>query len=208
MAFSYEYFTYPGNGDVIANVFNSIAMFSGTTMMAGAAQAASLFGFIVVLSIGAFKLDLRESFSWLIGVFIVWMVLMTPKVTVLVTEQGSYGFSAKQQAIANVPFGIAAGSSIISQFGFNITRKMEQVYSIPNDLNYTQTGLMFGNRLYEGIYLAKFSDDVLISDWALYTHNCTFFDINMYKLYSINELKYSSDILGLLGEQTMLFLPM
>ena len=199
MAYSYEYFTYPGNGDVIANVFNSIAMFSGTTMMAGAAQAASLFGFIVVLSIGAFKLDLRESFSWLIGVFIVWMVLMTPKVTVLVTEQGSYGFSAKQQAIANVPFGIAAGSSIISQFGFNITRKMEQVYSIPNDLNYTQTGLMFGNRLYEGIYSAKFSDDVLISDWALFTHNCTFFDINMYKLYSINELKYSSDILGLLG---------
>ena len=200
MAFSYEYFTYPGNGDVIANVFNSIAMMSGSTMMAGAAQAASLFGFIVVLSIGAFKLDLRESFSWLIGVFIVWMVLMTPKVPVLISEQGSYGFAAKQQTIANVPFGIAAGSSIISQFGFNITRKMEQVYSIPNDLNYTQTGLMFGNRLYEGIYSAKFSDDVLISDWALFTHNCTFFDINMYKLYSINELKYSNDILGLLGQ--------
>ena len=199
MAVSYEYITYPGNGDVVTNVFNAIATLSGSTMMAGAAQAASLFGFIVVLSMWAFKLDMRESFSWLIGVFIIWMVLMTPKVTVLVSEQGSYGFSAKQQAVGNVPFGLAAASSIVSQFGFGLTRKMEQVYSIPSDLQYTRTGLMFGNKLYEGIYDSKYSDDVLISDWALFTHNCSFFDVNMYKLYTVNELKYTNNILALIG---------
>lgn len=199
MAVSYEYITYPGNGDVIANVFNAIATLSGSTMMAGAAQAASLFGFIVVLSMWAFKLDMRESLSWLIGVFIIWMVLMTPKVTVLVSEQSGYGFSAKQQAVGNVPFGLAAASSIISQFGLNLTRKMEQVYSVPTDLQYTRSGLMFGNKLYEGIYDSKYSDDVLISDWALFTHNCSFFDVNMYKLYTINELKYTNDILALIG---------
>ena len=199
MAVSYEYITYPGNGDVIANVFNAIATLSGSTMMAGAAQAASLFGFIVVLSMWAFKLDMRESLSWLIGVFIIWMVLMTPKVTVLVSEQSGYGFSAKQQAVGNVPFGLAATSSIISQFGLNLTRKMEQVYSVPTDLQYTRSGLMFGNKLYEGIYDSKYSDDVLISDWALFTHNCSFFDVNMYKLYTINELKYTNNILALIG---------
>lgn len=199
MAVSYEYITYPGNGDVIANVFNAIATLSGSTMMAGAAQAASLFGFIVVLSMWAFKLDMRESLSWLIGVFIIWMVLMTPKVTVLVSEQSGYGFSAKQQAVGNVPFGLAAASSIISQFGLNLTRKMEQVYSVPTDLQYTRSGLMFGNKLYEGIYDSKYSDDVLISDWALFTHNCSFFDVNMYKLYTINELKYTNNILALIG---------
>ena len=199
MAVSYEYITYPGNGDVIANVFNAIATLSGSTMMAGAAQAASLFGFIVVLSMWAFKLDMRESLSWLIGVFIIWMVLMTPKVTVLVSEQSGNGFSAKQQAVGNVPFGLAAASSIISQFGLNLTRKMEQVYSVPTDLQYTRSGLMFGNKLYEGIYDSKYSDDVLISDWALFTHNCSFFDVNMYKLYTINELKYTNDILALIG---------
>ncbi|MBG8805579.1 conjugal transfer protein TraG [Neisseria meningitidis] len=42
-----EYFTFPGNGEVVQAVFNGVAMISGSTMMGGAMQAAALFGFLV-----------------------------------------------------------------------------------------------------------------------------------------------------------------
>lgn len=197
---TFEYMTFPGNGEIVATVFNSVAMLSGSSMMAGAAQAASLFGFIVVIAVAAFKLDLRESMSWIFGIFFIWMGLMVPKSTVLVTEAAGYGFTANQHAVANVPFGLAAGSSLVSQFGLEITRKMEQIYTIPGELNYTQTGILFGNRLYEQIYGAKITDQRLTQDWALFTENCTFFDLNLYGFFSIDELRHSPSIIDTLGK--------
>lgn len=80
-----EYFTFPGNGEVVQAVFNGVAMISGSTMMGGAMQAAALFGFLVALSVAVFKLDLRESFTYLFVVAFIWMGMIVPKTTVLIT---------------------------------------------------------------------------------------------------------------------------
>lgn len=194
-----EYFTFPGNGEVVQAVFNGVAMISSSTMMGGAMQAAALFGFLVALSVAVFKLDLRESFTYLFVVAFIWMGMMVPKTTVLITESGGYGYTGRQYAVGNVPIGLAYMGHLVSSFGQSITRKAEQVNHLPDDLNYSRTGMLFGARLLENIREAQIPDEQLTQDWSLFMNQCSFFDMNLYHFYTVQDLAQSTDILATLG---------
>lgn len=193
-----EYFTFPGNGEVVQAVFNGVAMISGSTMMGGAMQAAALFGFLVALSVAVFKLDLRESFTYLFVVGFFWMGMIVPKTTVLITESGGYGYTGRQYTVSNVPVGLAYMGYFVSSFGQSITRKAEQVNHLPDDLNYSRTGMLFGTRLLENIREARIPDAQLTQDWALFMNQCSFFDMNLYHFYNVQDLAQSADILATL----------
>ena len=195
---SFEYFTYPGNGEVVQTVLTAVATLSGSDTMTSAAQAAALFGFIVMLAIAVYKIDLKDAFTTIIVIAILWGGVMVPKTDVLITEGNGYGFLGRQYAVSNVPLGLALLGHLASSFGFNITRKMESLYSLPDDLNYSKTGVLFGSNLLEAIGSSKISDPVLTQDWALFMNQCSFFDINMYHLYSINDVRMSQDLIGTL----------
>lgn len=194
-----EYFTFPGNGEAVQAVFNGVAMISSSTMMGGAMQAAALFGFLVTLAVAVFKLDLRESFSYLFVVLFCWMGMMVPKTTVLITESGGYGYTGRQYTVGNVPVGLAYMGYFVSSFGQSITRKAEQVNHLPDDLNYSRTGMLFGTRLMENIREARIPDNQLIQDWALFMNQCSFFDLNLYHFYTVQDLAQSTDILATLS---------
>jgi len=194
-----EYFTFPSNGEVVQAVFNGVAMISGSTMMGGAMQAAALFGFLVALSVAVFKLDLRESFTYLFVVAFIWMGMIVPKTTVLITESAGYGYTGRQYAVGNVPIGLAYMGHFVSSFGQSITRKAEQVNHLPDDLNYSRTGMLFGARLLENIREARIPDAQLTQDWALFMNQCSFFDMNLYHFYNVQDLAHSTDILATLG---------
>ncbi len=194
-----EYFTFPGNGEAVRAVFNGVATISGSTMMGGAMQAAALFGFLVTLAVAAFKLDLRESFSYLFVVLFCWMGMMVPKTTVLITESGGYGYTGRQYTVGNVPVGLAYMGYFVSSFGQSITRKAEQVNHLPDDLNYSRTGMLFGTRLLENIREARIPDTQLTQDWALFMNQCSFFDMNLYHFYTVQDLAQSTDILATLS---------
>lgn len=194
-----EYFTFPGNGEAVRAVFNGVATISGSTMMGSAMQAAALFGFLVTLAVAVFKLDLRENFSYLFVVLICWMGMVVPKTTVLITESGGYGYTGRQYTVGNVPVGLAYMGYFVSSFGQSITRKAEQVNHLPDDLNYSRTGMLFGTRLMENIREARIPDTQLTQDWALFMNQCSFFDMNLYHFYTVQDLAQSTDILATLS---------
>ncbi|EOF8594869.1 conjugal transfer protein TraG N-terminal domain-containing protein [Neisseria gonorrhoeae] len=193
-----EYFTFPGNGEAVRAVFNGVATISGSTMMGGAMQAAALFGFLVTLAVAVFKLDLKDNFSYLFVVLFCWMGMMVPKTTVLITESGGYGYTGRQYTVGNVPVGLAYMGYFVSSFGQSITRKAEQVNHLPDDLNYSRTGMLFGTRLMESIREARIPDAQLTQDWALFMYQCSFFDMNLYHFYNVQDLAQSADILATL----------
>lgn len=193
-----EYFTFPGNGEAVRAVFNGVATISGSTMMGGAMQAAALFGFLVTLAVAVFKLDLKDNFSYLFVVLFCWMGMMVPKTTVLITESGGYGYTGRQYTVGNVPVGLAYMGYFVSSFGQSITRKAEQVNHLPDDLNYSCTGMLFGTRLMENIREARIPDAQLTQDWALFMYQCSFFDMNLYHFYNVQDLAQSADILATL----------
>ncbi|ENW3868457.1 conjugal transfer protein TraG [Neisseria gonorrhoeae] len=193
-----EYFTFPGNGEAVRAVFNGVATISGSTMMGGAMQAAALFGFLVTLAVAVFKLDLKDNFSYLFVVLFCWMGMMVPKTTVLITESGGYGYTGRQYTVGNVPVGLAYMGYFVSSFGQSITCKAEQVNHLPDDLNYSRTGMLFGTRLMENIREARIPDAQLTQDWALFMYQCSFFDMNLYHFYNVQDLAQSADILATL----------
>lgn len=193
-----EYFTFPGNGEAVRAVFNGVATISGSTMMGGAMQAAALFGFLVTLAVAVFKLDLKDNFSYLFVVLFCWMGMMVPKTTVLITESGGYGYTGRQYTVGNVPVGLAYMGYFVSSFGQSITRKAEQVNHLPDNLNYSRTGMLFGTRLMENIREARIPDAQLTQDWALFMYQCSFFDMNLYHFYNVQDLAQSADILATL----------
>lgn len=193
-----EYFTFPGNGEAVRAVFNGVATISGSTMMGGAMQAAALFGFLVTLAVAVFKLDLKDNFSYLFVVLFCWMGMMVPKTTVLITESGGYGYTGRQYTVGNVPVDLAYMGYFVSSFGQSITRKAEQVNHLPDDLNYSRTGMLFGTRLMENIREARIPDAQLTQDWALFMYQCSFFDMNLYHFYNVQDLAQSADILATL----------
>ncbi|ENS7056258.1 conjugal transfer protein TraG [Neisseria gonorrhoeae] len=193
-----EYFTFPGNGEAVRAVFNGVATISGSTMMGGAMQAAALFGFLVTLAVAVFKLDLKDNFSYLFVVLFCWMGMMVPKTTVLITESGGYGYTGRQYTVGNVPVSLAYMGYFVSSFGQSITRKAEQVNHLPDDLNYSRTGMLFGTRLMENIREARIPDAQLTQDWALFMYQCSFFDMNLYHFYNVQDLAQSADILATL----------
>lgn len=86
----------------------------------------------------------------------------------------------------------------VSSFSKSITRKAEQVNHLPDDLNYSRTGMLFGTRLMENIREARIPDAQLTQDWALFMHQCSFFDMNLYHFYNVQDLAQSADILATL----------
>ncbi|ENV9481083.1 conjugal transfer protein TraG N-terminal domain-containing protein, partial [Neisseria gonorrhoeae] len=94
--------------------------------------------------------------------------------------------------------GLAYMGYFVSSFGQSITRKAEQVNHLPDDLNYSRTGMLFGTRLMENIREARIPDAQLTQDWALFMYQCSFFDMNLYHFYNVQDLAQSADILATL----------
>ncbi|WP_051940395.1 conjugal transfer protein TraG N-terminal domain-containing protein [Stenoxybacter acetivorans] len=195
---TFEYYTFYGNSDAVFWVFQAIATLFGSGMYSSAALAASLFGFMAILAIAAFKLDLRDSFTSVLVIFFLWVGMMTPKVD-MVFRGGAWNQNYIGK-VSNIPLGIAAMASITSQFGYELTTKMEGIFTTPNDLNYSKTGMLFGAKLYEQLNETRIRDVTLKEDWALFFHQCSFFDIHMYHYYTIEDLRRSTDILALIGK--------
>ncbi|PJO79159.1 conjugal transfer protein TraG [Neisseria brasiliensis] len=194
-----EYFTFAGNGEAVQGVFNAVATLSSSNTMTGALQAAALFGFLVTLFVAVYKIDLKDNFVYLFVIAGVWMGMMVPKTTVLITETAGHGFTGRQYTVGNVPIGLAYSANMVSTFGHHLTRRAEQIYNIPNELNYSQTGVLFGARLIEQIRDVSIPDATLTQDWALFMNQCSFFDLNLYHFYTVEDLRDSADILATLG---------
>ncbi|EMT4674878.1 conjugal transfer protein TraG N-terminal domain-containing protein, partial [Neisseria gonorrhoeae] len=109
-----------------------------------------------------------------------------------------YGYTGRQYTVGNVPVGLAYMGYFVSSFGQSITRKAEQVNHLPDDLNYSRTGMLFGTRLMENIREARIPDAQLTQDWALFMYQCSFFDMNLYHFYNVQDLAQSADILATL----------
>ncbi|ENX3923225.1 conjugal transfer protein TraG N-terminal domain-containing protein, partial [Neisseria gonorrhoeae] len=107
-------------------------------------------------------------------------------------------YTGRQYTVGNVPVGLAYMGYFVSSFGQSITRKAEQVNHLPDDLNYSRTGMLFGTRLMENIREARIPDAQLTQDWALFMYQCSFFDMNLYHFYNVQDLAQSADILATL----------
>lgn len=96
-------------------------------------------------------------------------VLLTPKTRVLVLDLTKPTFV---KTIDNVPVGVAFPLYITTSIGTGIARTYDTFFAQPRDVQYSQTGLLFGQRLMEESFYLEPDKDVLHENLGKYAARC------------------------------------
>ena len=192
----FEVFTY-GGGEFLRLVFNGIAAIVGTGDYVTALKLAAIIGLIWVLVEGAFR-QRPLNLQWLLGVILVYLAFMVPKANVIVTDRID---ATQSGVVANVPIGLAATAGTFSLLGDWLTRSYETVFSLPDDLRYHQSGMLFAQYLVEASTRFEITDQRLAANLSEFWQACVFYDI-LLGLYGWEDLFAAADLWAFIKANT------
>jgi len=202
---TFDYWTF-GNAGAVLQLLNAVAaILAPTSGIVGAVQTAALLGFMVIVAGGVLKNDPTPVMIWFIGLAIGWYVIFVPRVTMVVVDQTPSGTSTR--TVANVPLGLGFVASAGSKLGYWLTTTAETVFALPEQAKFTNVGLMAPHRITLATLGYSVTDPVLAADWQSFFHECTYYDINVYRKVlgdanapSQEELMNSTDPLSVLAK--------
>lgn len=155
--------------DIVANAFNAVAAFVKNDTWFSLVKIAEFIGVIMAALVYVKGQDLRTFFYWLIAFVLVNALLLTPKERIVVVDLSS---PTVIKSIDNVPLGVALPLYLSTKIGYSIAQTYDLFFHSPSDVRYTNTGLLFGQRLLEESFYVKPSNDRLISNINNYIQSC------------------------------------
>ena len=155
--------------DIVANAFNAVAAFVKNDTWFSLVKIAEFIGVIMAALVYVKGQDLRTFFYWLIAFVLVNALLLTPKERIVVVDLSS---PTVIKSIDNVPLGVALPLYLTTKVGYSIAQTYDLFFHSPSDVRYTNTGLLFGQRLLEESFYVKPSNDRLTSNINNYIQSC------------------------------------
>lgn len=180
-----------GGGEYIVNVLNAVAAWTGAGGYKSLIQVALVMGMALAVIVLALNQDWRAWLNWFLGATLIYMCLMVPRMDVHVTDRVNPGLSPA--TVASVPLGLALMASFTSQAGDYLTRSAELVFGLPDDLNYSKNGMIYGARLLEATRSLRINDPEFAANFDEHVRQCVFYDLLLGR-YSMKELSQSNDI--------------
>ncbi len=197
----YTIYSY-GDLDTLTLIFNGIAAMMGGDSYAGAVAMVLILGFFGgLLAMAVMKY--MYGVQWLIAVFLINGVLLVPKTTVQIVDKMAV---QSPVLVDNVPWGIASLASIVTSTSSGLTELFETAFqalpvsltgrgivTLPTDLTYEKTGMMFGSTLIREASKTRFQDPVFEADLVNFIANCTIYDVSQ-GLIDANAFTNSTDL--------------
>lgn len=180
-----------GGGDYIVNVLNAVAAWTGGGGYASMLRVVMVMGLIYTLLIVAFSLDWRAWMNWFIQSTLIYLCLMVPTVGIKVTDR--INPSLAPSTVANVPLGLGIIASFTSQVGDYLTREAETVFVMPNALQYSSNGMIYGAKLMEATRQIRITDPEFAANVNEHMKRCVFYDV-MLGFKSMDSLAKSTDL--------------
>ena len=196
---NWEVFTY-GGGEFLRLIFNGIAAITGNGDYISILKVSATIGILWVLLEGAFNTNRGLNWQWLLVIALVYNTAMVPKTDVIITDRID---ASQSGVVANVPLGLAAFAGTASLLGDWITRAYETVFSLPNDMQYAQNGMIFGQRLVEASTHFEITDQRVAGNLSEFWQNCVFYDI-LLGLYTWDDVMNADDLWGFIQGNTSL----
>ncbi len=201
-----------GSGEMLEKVFNAIAM-----LMNGGGKSAFrplLMICALVGGIWAFAKAYWDStlngllFQWLIPMVGFMCICVIPTMSITIKDVLVSGSSlGSVYTVDNIPLGLARTAQTISTIGYAVTTLIETTFHTPGQPNqpdqpmYNKTGMIFGGENLLEISRYAITDEDLADTMREFVQNCVTYDL-MLELYSIEDLKKSSNIWKLIKENT------
>lgn len=183
-----EIYTIAG-GDWLRGNLNAITAFMGTSTWSTIEKMCIAFSVLIVAVSWVKKHNIMDLLGWVFSLTLVSMlvVIRTPVQII------DYSNVAQVYKIDNVPIGLAIPASLTTRVGNALVQGYEMIFSLPDSVTYSKTGMLFGGNL-----VAKSTDflsqnpeiTTLFSD---YVQNCVMGDIFLNHKYSFEELLNSPD---------------
>ncbi len=172
-----------GNGEVFREYFNAIVTSFGTSDFNTLIKLALLLAGTTVIFSFIMQRDLMVMVKWFGLYYIAVFVLFTPKTSVEIIDR----VNQWHDSVDNVPLGLAALASYTSAIGDALTQLTEMNFSMPDDLRYRQTGLVFASRLVTEASQFEITDATFDKNLQSFIDQCVFYDILLNR-YTINDL--------------------
>lgn len=186
----FEIFTY-GNGDLLRYVFNAIASLFNSSGYLGVIKVVALIGCIVALARSAFEASVQNNLYWLLGVISFTLVALVPKVDVIINDRVA---PSNSSVVANVPIGIAGTAGFFSFTGDYFSRAFETVFSLPSQANYTESGLLFAQKLFDESQRLTLSDGRTNANFYEFFSSCVVVDGIGHGRFTWDDLTRSSNL--------------
>ncbi len=192
-----------GGGEIFSLIFNGIASLIGGGDTAGHkglffnafVRIGTITGLLAAFVQTLWRDQMEVVRSFFMPFVIVLFVLLTPsmKVHIIDTSMGR-----KIYTVDHVPFGLGFTAGLFSQIGKEITEKVEQVFSLPDDLKYHKTGAVFASNLIKNAKQFHLVDENVSENMRGFVTQCSAYDAMLGRKYTFQDLKNTDDIWGLI----------
>lgn len=180
-----------GGIDILAQIFNAIAAITSNASFFNLMGAAETLGVAACVLRYVQRHDLKDLGKWLIFFVFINGILLTPKVDLLFTDKI---YTTKVKKVDNVPVGIAAPFYIFSLGGNALAEMYDKFLSQPNDVRYTNTGMLFGQRLLDSSFNMTPKDSRFQGNMANFVESCVIPDVEINHKYTYRDIFESKDI--------------
>lgn len=185
-----------GGGEYLVNVFNAVASWAGSGGYRGLIRVVMVMAFTWALLVTAWNMDPRALLKWFMQATLMYLVVMVPTISVKVTDRTNPGVTAA--VVDNVPIGLGLVAGFTSQIGDYLTRAAETVFAMPNVLNYSTGGMIYGAKLLDATQGLRIDDPVFATNLNEHFKQCVFYDILLGRK-TYNDILRAPDMLVAMG---------
>lgn len=155
--------------EVLYQAFQAISAFVKNDTWFSLIKIAEFIGILMTVIVYIKGQDFRVFFYWLVAFVLINTVLLTPKERVIIRDLAN---PTIVKTVDNIPLGVAFPLYLSTDIGNTIARTYDMFFSTPDDVKYTHTGLLFGQRLLEESFYIKPSNDKLATNLNNYIQSC------------------------------------
>ncbi|MBW8308890.1 MAG: conjugal transfer protein TraG N-terminal domain-containing protein [Candidatus Paracaedibacteraceae bacterium] len=194
---AYDIYTY-GNGEVLRGVFNALAMCLNSksgTLYEPLIRLGMIVGALWAVIYALYN-DIAKIFtSWILPLTIITGILFVPTARVNIHDP----VSRFHDSVDHVPYGLAMFAGYVSRIGHGITEQVEKVFSLPDDLKFQSTGYIFASNLMQKSNQFRITNADLAENMHQFVNQCIVYDAMLGRKYTIDDLKKTDDIWGLVS---------
>jgi conjugal transfer mating pair stabilization protein TraG len=188
-----------GHGEMLTGVFQAIAacVNSHTGSLYTPLIRISLLMGVMWSALMLLQADFTRAIQqWLLPAMLIFNLGFVPNTSVWIIDPVSH----TQQKVDHVPYGLALFAGTINRLGFNLTKAIEIVFSLPDDLKYHKTGLLFGSHLVQQSRTFQLANEDFVENLKRFVGECVTHDILLGK-YTLNELRHHPNLWHLIASQ-------
>lgn len=176
-------------GEWLSGNLNAIAAFMSTRTWDSIEKIALTLSVLVVAIIWVQRHNVMDLLGW-VAMFVLISMLVTIRTSVQIIDNSDL---VKVHRVDNVPVGLALPLSLTTRIGNAMVQGYEMVFSLPDSVTYSKTGMLFGANLVTRSTDFLSRNPEITGLFQDYVQNCVMGDIYLNHKYTLEELMESTD---------------